>query len=144
MAACAACGEPLPPPRPGGVRKKCLTCSPPRTRPAKAAQPAAKKRTTRKTRPTIVPPPPPDPEPESVFEATRQVLRNAGRMGTPAGQAALVLALRLDSGEDSGSGLAALAKQLQSTIAEVTKDAKTTTTPLDELRARRAAKKKAR
>ena len=141
MAACNECGNTLPPPRPGGVRKKCLDCSPPRRRPDPAP---AKKRPARKPRPKLVPLPVAEPEPESVFDATRQVLRRADRIGTPAGQAALVLAMRLDSGEDSGSGMAALAKQLQAMIAEVTRDAKTTTSPLDELRARRAAKKKAR
>lgn len=82
-----------------------------------------------------------DPEPESVLDATRQLLTRTRRTGTPGGQAALVLARRIDMGDDSGSSIAALVKQLQATLAEVTRDADTTTSPLDELRARRAQKK---
>ncbi len=127
MAACLDCGGALPPRGVGAPRKRCVVCSPPRRSKAKRAPvvrlPAAK------------------PEPESVYDATERALSEAGRLGTPGGQAALVLAARIDSREDSGAGIAAMVKQLQATIAEVTKDARTTVSPLDELRARRARKK---
>jgi len=166
MRSCVACGAELPPPRRGGQRKRCEDCSPPRRRPA-AASPAPPKKTTAKKAPakktsagkaTTKKPPAKktsarkpsakvvplrdDPEPpHTITEATRRQLAEVGREHSPMGMTALVLAGKLDRGEDSGSGMAALARQLAATIQEATRDAKQAASPLDELRARRAAKK---
>ena len=171
MRSCAACGAELPPPRRGGQRKRCEACSPTRRRPTattpapakkttakKAAasktttkrppakKPAAKKAPAKKTsarkQPAKVVPLRDDPEPpHTITEATRRQLAEVGREHSPMGMTALVLAGKLDRGEDSGSGMAALARQLAATIQEATRDAKQAASPLDELRARRAAKK---
>lgn len=160
MRSCADCGAALPPPRRGGQRKRCEDCSPTRRRPTpvpapakkttakKAAasktsnrKPPAKKTTARKPTAKVVPLRD-DPEPpHTITEATRRKLAEVGREHSPMGMTALALAGKLDRGEDSGSGMAALARQLAATIQEATRDAKQQASPLDELRARRAAKK---
>jgi hypothetical protein len=59
----------------------------------------------------------------------------------PLGQAALVLAARIDANQDSGGAIAAMAKQLASTLSAATAGANVVASPVDELRARRAAKR---
>lgn len=55
---------------------------------------------------------PPSPVASSgVVEATQAALDAAGRAGSPHGQAALLLAARMDAGAESSSGLAALARE---------------------------------
>ena len=102
----------------------CETCSPPRRR---GAAP----------RPKVVKMPVTD---GGAYEATRQRLVDADRMDTPLGKIALGLATRFDAAIDSGSGFAALAKQLEATLDSATKGAQVVASPMDELRARRAAK----
>lgn len=78
----------------------------------------------------------------SVESATREALSAAGRLTTPMGQAALVLARRLDDpGLDTGSAVAAVARQLEAVLATATKGAASSTAPgqlRDELAERRA------
>lgn len=88
----------------------------------------------------------PEPTPTSattggVHAATLEELTAAAREGTALGRAALALAARIDAGEDTGSALAAAVKQLQVTLAEAVKGAQIAATPMDELRARRDAKR---
>jgi hypothetical protein len=52
---------------------------------------------------------------------------------------ALQLARRIEAPGESGSGMAALSKELRAVMADVVKDAATGPDPLDELRARRDA-----
>jgi len=77
----------------------------------------------------------------AVTAATRDALAAAGRTLTPMGQAALVLARRLDTpGLDTGSALASITRQLGATLAEALKGARGDTAPgrlADELAARR-------
>lgn len=78
---------------------------------------------------------------QSTEAATMLELADAGRLGTPLGQAALVLARRIDRSHlDTGAGVASLAKQLQATLAAATADAEVEDDPVDEVRARRDAK----
>ncbi len=73
----------------------------------------------------------------AVEAAVRDALEAAGRLSTPLGEVALVLARRLDApGGESGSALAAVAKQLTMTLATVTSDAPPADDLLHELRIR--------
>lgn len=79
-----------------------------------------------------------------VTTATRRTLTAAAKLDSPLGQAALVLAARMDSAADeSGSALAAVAKELRTTLAEAVKGAATVADPVDQLRARREARRRA-
>ena len=116
MAAVCDCGSPLPPRSGRGAqRKKCLTCSPSRARKV-----------------TELPPP----VSAGTADAVRAELEAAGRSDTSLGRAAVVLAERVDSGQDAGSGLAALVKQLSVTLGEAL-EGSAAASPLDELRERR-------
>lgn len=56
------------------------------------------------------------------------------------GQAALVLAARLDAGSDSAAGVSSVAKELRATLEDALRGSKATADPLDEIAARRRAK----
>ena len=80
-------------------------------------------------------------EPGEVEQATAEALRAVGRLGTPLGRVALVLARRLDAPDgESGSALASVAKQLTMTLAAATADVRPADDLLDELRIRRDRK----
>jgi hypothetical protein len=76
----------------------------------------------------------------SVVDATRAELESAGRAESPLGLAALALAARIDSQQDTGSGLAAAVRALGETLAAALKGSEAAST-LDELKARRRAKR---
>ena len=118
---CSKCGGPLPRKGAGRPRKRCETCAPPR----------------RKAQITVIVPD----SGGSVYTATRDELSAAGREATPLGQAALVLAARIDANQDAGAAIAAMTKQLGATLCEATAGANVVASPVDELRARRAAKR---
>jgi len=68
-------------------------------------------------------------------------LERADKVATVLGQAALVLARRLDlPSMDTGSAIAALVKQLETTLAAALADAKEDNDELEELRRRREAR----
>lgn len=74
-------------------------------------------------------------EESSTFTATLEELRAADRERTPLGQAALVLASRLDGAtRETGSSVAALARELRATLDEALKDAPRAADALDGLR----------
>lgn len=77
-----------------------------------------------------------------VAAATHAALTEAERLDTPLGAAALALASRLDQpGTDTGSAVAALARQLEITLESATRGAGSASAPdrlRDELAARRA------
>lgn len=74
--------------------------------------------------------------------ATWAKLEEAERLRTPEGMAALALAHRLDNGgRDTGSALAAVARELRASLEAAMAGAKVAPDPLDELRARREAKR---
>ena len=79
----------------------------------------------------------------AVADAVTAELVAAGRLETPAGQAALILARRVDmerSGLDSGSALAAVVREMRAQLDRALADGPVPDDPVDELRARRAAK----
>lgn len=88
-----------------------------------------------------------EPDRSGVGSTTAAVLlelQEAKRLHTPLGQAALVLAHRLDaSHKDTGAGVASLAKQLQATLTAATAEAEVDADEVDELRRRREEKLRA-
>lgn len=73
--------------------------------------------------------------------ATLVELARAGRENTPAGQKALVLAFRIEHADgETGSSLAALAKAHSIALAEAVAGVERKS-PIDELKARRDAKR---
>lgn len=83
-------------------------------------------------------------EDAGVVAATRRELEDAERLETALGQAALVLARRVESDRDTGSAAAALTREWRATLAEAVKGAGAQASPLDrardELARRRAAR----
>lgn len=77
----------------------------------------------------------------SVAAATRAELDAVGRADSVAGQAALTLAARIDAQAETGAALAALVKQLHATMAVATANTSESLDVLDELRARREARR---
>lgn len=77
----------------------------------------------------------------TVHAATLTELEAAGRSTTALGTAALALAARIDLGADTGSALASAVKALGETLTAATKGAQVARTQLDEVRARRDAKR---
>jgi hypothetical protein len=68
-------------------------------------------------------------------------LQAAGRLDSSAGQAAVALARRIDDGAESSAGLAALTREMRAAMAEALSGAEATGDALDELRARREARR---
>lgn len=85
-----------------------------------------------------------DDVPMSVYRATQDELRKAGKVGTVAGQSALALAARIDNPTlDTGSALAGMVKQLEATLAGVLADKDDDGDELDELRRRKERRRAA-
>lgn len=76
----------------------------------------------------------------AVLAATKAQLGGIGKVDSPLGAAALVLAARLDAGADPGSAMAAMAKELRTIMAELLQSTPAVADPVDELRARRKAR----
>jgi hypothetical protein len=73
--------------------------------------------------------------------ATAAELEAAGRLETSLGQAALVLARRVDGGDrEPGSALASLVREHRASLAEALRGAQQAASPLDEVKARRDRK----
>jgi hypothetical protein len=72
-----------------------------------------------------------------VVSETTATLEGAGRLQTPLGQLAVLLASRIDSDGEHGSGLAALSKELRATMLEALDGVELRVDTLDELRVRR-------
>jgi len=73
--------------------------------------------------------------------ATAAKLEAAGRLDTPEGQAALMLAYRVDVGmAETGSAIASLVRQFHATLAAALDGAQAEMDEVDELRARRERK----
>lgn len=80
-------------------------------------------------------------EPSSgLIESTRAALEQAGRLETVAGQSALRIAQAM-TGRETGAGLAALSKALSSVMAEALDGVRSSADHLDELKARREARR---
>ena len=83
----------------------------------------------------------PTDRPPSVAATVRAELSAVGRLDTTAGAAAMALAVRIDAQAETGAGVAALVKQLHATMTVATADVQVAVDPLDELRARREARR---
>jgi len=85
--------------------------------------------------------PTPDDSPIGTLGAVITELNDAGRLNTSAGQAAVALASRIDAGAESSSGLAALTREMRAAMAEATANVAQAGDALDELRAKREARR---
>ena len=131
---CAKCGGPIPRQKgPGGQRKFCPTCSPKRDRPDR-----------QRKRPTVKALNFDSGETQrgshaNVTEATTAELTQAGVLDSWQGQAALILAHRIDAGDEPGGALAQLVKAHRDIMAEALAQAKRDEPNLlEQLRAKRA------
>jgi len=79
--------------------------------------------------------------PSGTLGAVMAELTDAGRLQTSAGQAAIALATRIDAGAESSAGLAALTRELSARMAEATANVAQAGDALDELRAKREARR---
>jgi hypothetical protein len=79
--------------------------------------------------------------PAGTLGAVIAELTAAGRLQTSAGQAAVALASRIDAGAESSSGLAALTREMRAAMAEATANVAQAGDALDELRAKREARR---
>lgn len=85
--------------------------------------------------------PPPPPKAPSVSDSVRAELDRLGLVGSVAGTAALSLAARIDAQSESGAAMAAMVRELRATMAEASAGAVAELDVLDELRARREARR---
>lgn len=78
-----------------------------------------------------------DPPTAGIVVATMQALTRAGTLNTALGQAAMLVAVRLETVglADTGAGVSALIKAHREALAEATKDATTEESPLEKIRA---------
>jgi len=83
----------------------------------------------------------PDPTAVLLVDATRDMLAEYGRESHPLGLAALEVARSLADVNTPASAKAALAKQLEVLLSAATKGAKVAANPVDDIRARRDAKR---
>lgn len=74
---------------------------------------------------------------DAVESSTMAELAEVGRVDSPAGQCAIVLAKRIDTGRESGAGLAALVREHRAALAAAMKDGEPGFSPVDMLRERR-------
>ena len=120
---CADCGATIKQKPIGGPRKYCEDCRPPTPKP--------------NPRPRLVTVDSVPVEPGRVYAHTLATLQSAERHETPLGAVALTLAEQIDAGGHAATGYAALAKQLEATLASALDGVKLTVSAVDELRARR-------
>lgn len=85
--------------------------------------------------------PKPEATPTGTLGAVVAELTAAGRLDSSSGQAAIALARRIDDGAESSSGLASLTRELRAAMAEALARAEAAGDALDELRARREARR---
>ena len=139
-ATCARCGDTFSP-----ASKRARFCS------VKCRTQATRARAKGEPESAVVEPKPkrtgkakPAPEPDAPVGALGAVLAElqaAGRLDSSAGQAAVALARRIDDGAESSAGLAALTREMRAAMAEALSRAEATGDALDELRARREARR---
>ena len=126
MRTCAKCGADLPLESGRGRRRKmCQTCSP--SKPRKSNNPAQISDVA--AAPV-----------GSVLAATRAALTRSGGLGTPMGQAALVLAARIDDANEPLAAITQATKQLAATLTPMAQPAAETSDPNDEFTRKRLAR----
>jgi len=128
MRSCAKCGAQLPVETGRGARRKmCATCSP--SRPRRKPQP-----------PAVVVEVVSQPI-GCVLDATRAALVESGRLGSPMGQAALVLAKCIDDDDHPLAARAQAVKQLREALTSVvTAEQAAPADPNDEFTRKRLAR----
>ena len=127
------------------MQRKCASCG----RSYQAARPNSKfcgdtcrKRAQRSPKPTTMKQPKAPPVlVVGLGAVTARELEAADRLDTVLGQAALVLARRIESPMETGASVASMTKQLRETLADALKGAAQAADPLDEIRARRESKR---
>ena len=131
---CGKCGGPIPRQKgPGGQRKFCPTCSPKRDRPDRQ-----RKRPTPKTL-NLTPGKIQQGNRGNLTDSTTAELTRTGVLDTWQGQAALILAHRIDAGDEPGGALSQLVKAHRDIMAEALAQAKRDEPNLlEQLRAKRA------
>ena len=77
----------------------------------------------------------------SVLAAVEAQLAAIGKETAPLGATAVILAARLDLGADPGSAMAAMSKELRTIMTELGRTATAVKDPVDELLARRKARR---
>ncbi|SRX93572.1 hypothetical protein MSP7336_01811 [Mycobacterium shimoidei] len=130
---CAVCGKPFEARRPQ-ARFCGATCRKRHSRNPSAAAPA--------DAPAVVAPMTNRKPVGDLVEATRAELERLGRLDTVAGQQALRLADEMYRFQTAG-GLAAISKELSRVLAEIRQTVNVVDDPIDELKARRDAKRRA-
>jgi hypothetical protein len=133
---CARCGKPFQS-RQSAARFCSKVCrnQANRARAQGQSESVAKPKRTRKAKAQV------DDSPIGTLGAVIAELTEAGRLNTSAGQAAVALASRIDAGAESSSGLAALTREMRSAMAEATANVAQAGDALDELRAKREARR---
>ena len=125
------------------MRKQCAVCSEPfeaKRNTAKYCSRRCSVRAARQPKPEPAGQMPVDPDSE-LWTATLNELAAAARVASASGQAALLLARRLDSQmTETGSSVAAMVREHRAALADALKGASAEVNPLDELRARRERK----
>ena len=82
-------------------------------------------------------------ESSGLSDAVRAELMEAGRLETSLGQAALVLAVRVEGGRDTGAAIASLTREMRATLLEAVKGAKAQSSRLESYRDELAARRRA-
>ncbi len=125
MRSCAKCGAAIPLQTGRGMRRKyCQTCSPSRK---KSKKPGVAVRELDGHR--------------GVVATVTAELTAVGMLDTHQGQAALLLARRMESGRDTGAALSQMVRQLRETMASaLASQEPDEVDPVDELRARRESR----
>ena len=128
MRSCAKCGAVMPLETGRGRRRKfCAACSPSRPR----RKPDLPESVTRAVSAPV----------GSVLEATRLALAQARRLDTPMGQAALVLAKRIDDADEPLAAITQATKQLREALSSVvTEEQAVPADPNDEFTRKRLAR----
>lgn len=128
MRSCSKCGAKLPLQQGRGRRRTmCEACSPTRDR----GKPRAAKVAAVVPIESAV-------KPRSVLASVTDELTKVGMLDSHQGQLALVLAGRIEQGDDTGAALSQMVRQLRETMASALASAEPEAVdPLDELRAKR-------
>jgi len=84
---------------------------------------------------------PTEPDDSSLVRVVTRELTEVDRLDTFAGQVALELAVRMANRREMGASVASLSKQLREAMAEAMVNVAVEVSPLDEIRARRDAKR---
>ena len=126
------------------MTRTCAACGKPLTTTNARAKNCSDTCRARVSKGNVVPIPQrkaPDPTAVLLVDATRDMLAEYGRESHPLGLAALEVARSLADVNTPASAKAALAKQLEASIAAAIKGATAAENPVDAIRARRDAKR---